>query len=265
MPELFVPNTLSSKVDAEYSEMLRQQDGRLTAECAQLHEDNLRSEQARTRANRQNARFSTGPRTLTGKEISCLNATRHGLTGRAVLLPSEDAEAYSHHVERFRRDHAPATERELELTQMLADTQWRLNRIPGLESGVYAMGRQRYVDLYLDVQDAALRSQLIDVYTMEQSGKELRNLSLQEGRLRRQYASDLKELKALQSERLEKEKQQPQPASSPKIEKTTATAPGQDPHWVRFYDEANTPNNGLSTQASKPESADKPTSTEGAL
>ena len=33
-------------------------------------------------ANRRNARKSTGPRTTLGREISALNATRHGLTSR---------------------------------------------------------------------------------------------------------------------------------------------------------------------------------------
>lgn len=212
----------------EIQEQLRRQEEHIAAVSAQKHQDNLRSEQARTRANRANACFSTGPRTLSGKEVSRMNAVRHGLTGRQVLLPSEDAEAYTAHIERFRRDLAPVTERELELTQMLADTQWRLNRIPGLESAIFAMGRLRYVDLYLDV-DAALRSQLIDCYTMEQSAKQINNLSIQEGRLRRQYTSDLKELKALQSHR-----QQSEEAAKPSAQSATATATQQG-DWVRFY------------------------------
>ena len=98
---------------------------------------------AQVRANREKAKSSTGPVTPEGKTISKLNATRHGLTGRQVLLPSEDADAYTAHIERLRRDFQPATEREHELTQMLADIQWRVNRIPNLESAIFAVGRMR--------------------------------------------------------------------------------------------------------------------------
>ena len=154
------------------------------------------------RANRENAKLSKGPVTAEGKAISKLNATRHGLTGRQVLLPSEDADAYTAHIERFRRDLQPATEREL--TQMLADTQWRINRIPNLESAIFAVGRMRYAELHKDY-DPAIRDRVIDFYTMEQHSRQLNNLSIQESRLRRNYAKDLAELNALQAERRENE------------------------------------------------------------
>jgi hypothetical protein len=51
--------------------------------------------------NRANALLSTGPTSLEGKVNSSLNAVRTGLTGRTVLLPSEDAALYTAHVERF--------------------------------------------------------------------------------------------------------------------------------------------------------------------
>jgi hypothetical protein len=45
-------------------------------------------------ANRRNAQQSTGPRTEIGKKTSSLNALRHGLTSRIVVLPTEDLAAY---------------------------------------------------------------------------------------------------------------------------------------------------------------------------
>ena len=48
----------------------------------------------RAAINRSNAQRSTGPRTPEGKHKSCLNALRHGLTGRVVVLPGEDIEVY---------------------------------------------------------------------------------------------------------------------------------------------------------------------------
>ena len=37
---------------------------------------------AQTRANRRNAKKSTGPRTTSGRRVSSKNATRHGITGK---------------------------------------------------------------------------------------------------------------------------------------------------------------------------------------
>jgi hypothetical protein len=45
-------------------------------------------------ANRRNARKSTGPITLEGKQRSRCNAVRHGLTAETVIGALEDAEDY---------------------------------------------------------------------------------------------------------------------------------------------------------------------------
>ena len=93
---------------------------------------------SRTRANRANARHSTGPRTQSGKQRSSQNALRHGLTARAALLPTEDPDAYQRHVEQFLDEYAPATPTETQLVHEIANTAWRLNRIPLLEAELLA-------------------------------------------------------------------------------------------------------------------------------
>lgn len=228
-------NTLSPALLAEYAEQLREQEELYAAECAERHQRNLEAESARTRANRQNALFSTGPRTFSGKEISKMNAVRHGLTGRQVLLSTEDADTYSAHCARFHRDCNPQTERELELTQMLADTQWRLNRIPGLELAIFAFGRMRYADLFLDA-DPALRARLIEYYILEQHAKQFRNLALQENRLRRNLERDRAELTTLQTARHDREKMKTVAADL--MAKYNPTAPPETPsdERVRFSD-----------------------------
>ena len=45
-------------------------------------------------ANQANARLSTGPKTPEGKAVVRLNAIRHGLLARDVVLPGEDADAF---------------------------------------------------------------------------------------------------------------------------------------------------------------------------
>ena len=45
-------------------------------------------------ANQANALHSTGPKTQEGKAVVRLNALRHGLLARDVVLPGEDADAF---------------------------------------------------------------------------------------------------------------------------------------------------------------------------
>jgi hypothetical protein len=77
----------------------------------------------RLAANRANAQLSCGPKTPEGKAKSSLNAVKTGLTGRTVLLPSEDAEAYETHLLSYWEEFDPVGVRETQLVQSLADTQ----------------------------------------------------------------------------------------------------------------------------------------------
>jgi hypothetical protein len=86
--------------------------------------------------NRANAQHSTGPRSESGKQRSALNALTHGLTARAAVLPSEDPAAYEQHRRQFLAEYDPKTPTETQLVYELADTAWRLNRVPLLEADV---------------------------------------------------------------------------------------------------------------------------------
>ena len=90
----------------------------------------------RVATNRANSQHSTGPRTEAGKKRSSQNALRHGLTARTAVLASEDQEAYESHHRQFENEYQPATPTESHLVQQLADTAWRLNRIPLLEADI---------------------------------------------------------------------------------------------------------------------------------
>jgi hypothetical protein len=96
---------------------------------------------AQINANRVNAQLSPGPTSDAGKAISSKNALKTGLTGRTVLLPTEDAALYESHLASFRDRYQPVGEAEKNLVQSLADTEWRLQRIPSLEAGIYAIDR----------------------------------------------------------------------------------------------------------------------------
>ena len=159
------------------------------------------STHAQIHANRENAKSSTGPRTPEGKSNACLNALKTGLTGRTVLLPSDDLAAYQAHLDRFLATHQPATDEERALVQSIADTEWRLLRIPTLEAGIYALGRIEFAAEFTSEQDAAVRAALVEAKTFLAYQRQLNNLSIQERRLRNQLVDDLTELRDLQQER----------------------------------------------------------------
>lgn len=152
--------------------------------------------QSQLAANKANAQLSTGPKTADGKSKCSRNALKTGLTGRTVVLPEEDAAAYEQHLARFTAEWKPANEAEKVLVQSIADTEWRLQRIPSLEMGIYALGRIQFADLFED-QDPALRPSLIEAHTFLIHHRQLNNLIIQEGRLRRQREKDIAALQEL--------------------------------------------------------------------
>ena len=158
---------------------------------------------AQAAASRINGALSHGPTSESGKATSSLNALSTGLTGRTVLLPSEDAALYEAHLARFREQYQPVGDQELALVQSLADTHWRLARIPSLEMGIFAFGRMEFADLFPEYEEAS-RKILIEAKTFLAYQRQLVNLGVQEGRLRRQADKDLATLEALQEPRLQK-------------------------------------------------------------
>ena len=108
-----------------------------------------------TKANRSNAKKSTGPKTEAGKAASSRNALCHGLTAEfLVLLPDEDGDAF----ERLRggviADLAPAGALQEVLAERAAVLLWRLDRVARMEAELFIHG-----DLALD------RTSLVKDYT----------------------------------------------------------------------------------------------------
>jgi len=152
-------------------------------------------------ANRANAQLSTGPTSSEGKAKVSHNALKTGLTGRTILLPSDDVAAYQAQVDRIFKQFAPESDEEKRLSQSLADTLWRLERIPSLEAGIYAIGRRELAAHFADEEDEAVRKAMIEAQIFLSYRRDLNNLSVQEARLRRQYEKDEAELKRQIAER----------------------------------------------------------------
>jgi hypothetical protein len=105
-------------------------------------------------ANQINAQKSTGPRTPTGKARVSSNALTHGLTGKDVVLPNENALEF----ESFRVDLltslAPQGDLESMLAEKIVADAWRLRRVPKLEAAIY---RRSYEERILEKAQDAVR------------------------------------------------------------------------------------------------------------
>ena len=115
-----------------------------------------------------------------------------------MVLPSAN-------LSQFIENYTPVGEDERRLLQSLADTEWRLLRIPALEMGVYAVGRLEFAGSFAN-EDEAVRKHLIEAQVFLAYQRQLNNLSIQESRLRRQREKDAAALRELQAKRKQQAK-----------------------------------------------------------
>ena len=93
------------------------------------------------KANRRNARKSTGPKSEAGKAASSANALSHGLTATGtVVLPEEEPEDFERLRQGVVADLAPAGALQAALAQRIAGLLWRLDRVARLEAELFAHG-----------------------------------------------------------------------------------------------------------------------------
>ncbi|MGB7160525.1 MAG: hypothetical protein WBD40_20840, partial [Tepidisphaeraceae bacterium] len=85
------------------------------------------------RANRRNAKRSTGPRTDEGKARSSKNATTHGTFAADLLLPGEDENELVELRRGIYVSLSPQDVLERELVDRVVAAQWRLRRLRGSE------------------------------------------------------------------------------------------------------------------------------------
>ena len=93
---------------------------------------------AQIKANRKNAKKSTGPRTEEGKTRSAKNSLKHGLLARDTVMPGEDPADFDRQLSALEADIQPANSLEFELVRQIADAQWRMRRLTRLDTGFLA-------------------------------------------------------------------------------------------------------------------------------
>jgi hypothetical protein len=131
-------------------------------------------------ANRRNAQKSTGPKTPEGKAAVSMNALRHGLRARTVVLPGENREEFNQLCDDLEVEWHPQSRTEQFYVEQMAVSQWKLTR---MEVGEVA--------IFEDVAASTTKLPLLD------------RLWQAECRLERSYARAQRELERLQNARRE--------------------------------------------------------------
>jgi hypothetical protein len=88
-------------------------------------------------ANRRNALKSTGPKSPEGKAAVRLNALRHGLRARTVVLPGEKAEDFHQLCADLEAEWQPQSCTEQLLVEQMAVAQWKLARVDACETALF--------------------------------------------------------------------------------------------------------------------------------
>jgi hypothetical protein len=152
---------------------------------------------------RKNPKHGGGPRTDEGKARSSMNSLRHGLTGKTVILPTEDPDQFEELIADYIRDFKPGTAVETDLVHELVVCRWRLQRLWNIESCLFEITmirKSQEVDSQIDKCPNSLRTALAFM-TMADDSKAVSLLLRYETRLTRRYDQVLKEIKALQNQR----------------------------------------------------------------
>jgi hypothetical protein len=91
------------------------------------------------KANQQNAQHSTGPVTEAGKLKSSLNATKHGFTGKELLLTPAEQKPYEDFSAAMHREIRANNSETRELLQHYINLRWSLNQILVHQNNVLAI------------------------------------------------------------------------------------------------------------------------------
>ena len=163
--------------------------------------------EARLRANRENAKKSTGPRTPEGKQRSSLNGVRHGILAQVIVLPKEDMAAYNQFTADYSAALNPVGTVEIQLAQACADIQFRLHRMSAAEHNLFALGHEENGDNW-NTGESESHAALTFADTLRRSKDPIATITIYEQRLSRRLLQTLNQLRDMQAERRKLEQEQ---------------------------------------------------------
>ncbi len=92
--------------------------------------------QVQSEANRRNALKSTGPKSKKGKGRARLNALKHGLRAKDIVLPSEDEQEFVDLRRALITELGPEGSLEEQIAERIVVCLWRLRRVYPIEAGI---------------------------------------------------------------------------------------------------------------------------------
>ncbi len=92
--------------------------------------------QVQSEANRRNALKSTGPKSKKGKGRARLNALKHGLRAKDIVLASEDEREFDGLRQALITELGPEGSLEEQLAERIVVCLWRLRRVYPIEAGI---------------------------------------------------------------------------------------------------------------------------------
>ncbi len=137
---------------------------------------------AQIAANRENAKFSSGPTSTAGKATVSQNRRTHGLAGRFTVLAWEDAGAFQTLAQSFYAEHNPETDNEQRLVDSLIQHYWLTQRAIRLQEDLIAKAEDptavdgKKLSLFLRYQTTHERS----YYKVERELHNLKKLKRQD-------------------------------------------------------------------------------------
>src|SRR5271154_3959208 len=95
------------------------------------------SQSKRAIATRAHGRLSRGPKTAAGKQRSSMNATRHGLLAKNILLDDESKETFAMVLNQHLAKFDPADDVERNTVEEMAASAWRMRRGWAIETALF--------------------------------------------------------------------------------------------------------------------------------
>jgi hypothetical protein len=153
---------------------------------------------------RANGAKSRGPITEQGRKTSSMNALKHGLTAKTVVLSNENDDEYTVLLESYVNDLQPTSPVEMDLVTEMANAKWQQRRLSNIESELFEQYMEKSKNPESDSHNATVEHTA--AFRIMSESTSLTMLNRMAARLERTYARALNNLLRLRQSRTKDEK-----------------------------------------------------------